>query len=340
MLDFFLTFAWRNTEVMTKIIGLGNALVDILIKLPGDELLKEAGLLKGSMLHVARETIDDLLLKTISFPRQITSGGSAGNAIHGLARLGHTTAFIGKTGPDCLGDSFRKDLEDSGIIPLLITSTTDTGTAVAFITPDSERTFAVFLGAASELNAGDLNKEMFKGYEILHIEGYLVQNHELIETALRIAKAQGLKVSFDMASYNVVESNLQFLRHIVELYVDIVFANEEEAMAITGLDPLKAVSSLSSHCEIAIVKIGSKGSLIQSGEQLFSIGAIPVRVVDTTGAGDLYAAGFLHGLTSGLTLDKCGQAGSILAGNVIRFIGAKIPETEWPLISKEISKFA
>ena len=322
---------------MAKIIGLGNALVDILVQLPGDELLKEAGLLKGSMFHVSRATIDALLLKTSSLPHQITSGGSAANAIHGLARLGNSTGFIGKTGPDGLGDSFRKDLEDSGIIPLLITSTTDTGTAVAFITPDAERTFAVFLGAASELDAADLSRDMFRGYKILHIEGYLVQNHKLIETALRLAKAEGLKVSFDMASYNVVENNLQFLRHIVELYVDIVFANEEEALAVTGLDPIKAVELLSSQCEIAVVKIGSKGSMIQSGEQFFNIGTIPVKVADTTGAGDLYAAGFLHGFASGLTLDKCGQAGAILAGNVIRYIGAKVPEAEWPMIRKEIS---
>lgn len=323
---------------MAKIIGLGNALVDVLIQLPDDDLLAESGLLKGSMFHVPRETIDALLSKTLSYPRQVTSGGSAANAIHGLARLKNTTAFIGKTGPDYLGDSFRNDLTNSGITPILISSATETGTAVALITVDSERTFAVFLGAASELTASDLNNEMFKGYDILHIEGYLVQNHDLIETALKMAKAEGLTVSCDMASYNVVESNLGFLKYAVNRYVDIVFANEEEAMSITGLDPLRAVGFLATQCEIAIVKIGSKGSLIQSGEQLFRIEAIPAKVVDTTGAGDLYAAGFLHGLASGMAIDKCGSAGTILASNVIMFIGAKIPESEWPRIIGEIRK--
>lgn len=321
---------------MPKILGLGNALVDIHILLPTDELLLETNLPKGSMQHVARKVVDELLGKNNSLYMEITSGGSAANAIHGLARLGNSTAFIGKIGPDNLGSIFHSDMVKSGISPQLITSSTETGTAVAFITPDSERTFAVFLGAALELTASDLLEDHFKGCDLLHIEGYLVQNHHLIETAVKMAKAAGMKVSLDLASYNVVEDNLDFLHGIVKNYVDIVFANEEEAFAFTGLEPELAVSSLAQHCEVAVVKIGARGSLIKSGESLYTIGIIPTTVIDSTGAGDLYAAGFLHGYLNKLPLQKCGQAGAILSGNVIRYIGAKIPAEFWPGIIAEI----
>jgi sugar/nucleoside kinase (ribokinase family) len=325
---------------MAKILGLGNALVDIMIMLPNDELLIETGLPKGSMQHVQRNVIDELLVKTNTLHHEISSGGSAANAIHGLARLGNPTAFIGKTGPDHLGKLFHNDMINSGISPQLISTSTETGTAVAFISPDSERTFAVFLGAALELSASDLIEDYFKGFDVLHIEGYLVQNHELIETAVKLAKAAGLKVSLDLASFNVVESHLEFLQNIVKNYVDIAFANEEEAHAFTGLNPEEAVSELAQQCEIAIVKTGAKGSLIKSGNDLYRIGIIPTKVIDSTGAGDLYAAGFLHGLLHGMPLAKCGEAGALLSGTVIRYIGAKIPAEAWPAIIEEIESLS
>lgn len=323
---------------MAKFLGLGNALVDIMIPLPGDEWLNEFGLPKGSMQHVERSVIDNLLGKTTHFIQQISSGGSAANAIHGLARLGNTTAFIGKVGPDRLGNIFYSDMINSGIVPNLIVSATETGTAVAFVTPDSERTFAVFLGAALELGASDLKQEDFSGHNYLHIEGYLVQNHELIKTALMMAKNSGLKISLDLASYNVVEENLDFLKFIVGKYVDIIFANEEESLAFTGMMPEQALSYFARLCEIAVVKTGAKGSMIKSGDKICQIEIIPANVVDTTGAGDLYAAGFLHGLANGLALEKCGKAGAILSGNVIEHFGAKIPADSWEKIRKEIAE--
>jgi sugar/nucleoside kinase (ribokinase family) len=323
---------------MAKILGLGNALVDIMIQLPDDELLIEFVLPKGSMHHVERKAIDLLLEKTNTLHQEITSGGSAANAIHGLARLGNFTAFIGKTGPDYLGKIFHRDMINSGISPMLIPSLTETGTAVAFVSPDSERTFAVFLGAALELSHTELQENHFKQFDVLHIEGYLVQNHQLIESAMKMAKNAGLKISLDLASYNVVEAHYEFLHGIVKKYVDIVFANEEEALAFTGSDPEQAVYELSQQCEIAIVKTGAKGSLIQSGDKIHRIGIIPAKVIDTTGAGDLYAAGFLHGLLKGMPLNKCGEAGAILSGNVIRYIGAKIPGEAWQEIIDEIGQ--
>ncbi|NLN96012.1 MAG: adenosine kinase [Bacteroidales bacterium] len=323
---------------MTKIIGLGNALVDITIPLPDDGWLKDFKLPKGSMQHVERSIIDKLLEKTAAFNQQITSGGSAANTIHGLAHLGNSTAFIGKTGKDRLGTIFHNDLINSSINPHLIISETETGTAIAFVTPDSERTFAVFLGAALELEPSDLKQEIFTGYDYLHIEGYMVQNHKLIENAFILAKNSGLKISLDLASYNVVEENLDFLNNMIGKYVDVIFANEEEAQAFTGLSPEPALAHLAGICEIAVVKTGARGSMIRSGNETHHIDIIPVNVVDTTGAGDLYAAGFLHGLAQGLSLDKSGKAGALLSGNVIQYFGAKVPAESWTNIKNEIKK--
>jgi len=335
----FLNFAnlQTNTQIMSRILGLGNALVDILIPIPDETILQEAVLPKGSMKHVERKVIDYLLDKASSYKKQIASGGSAANAIHGLARLGNHTAFIGKTGRDTLGQVFYNDMITSGIDPLLIGSESDTGTALAFITPDSERTFAVYLGAALELSAEDLNQDQFNGYDLLHIEGYLVQNHELIETAVNMAQSAGLKISLDLASFNVVDDNLAFLQGIASTFVDILFANEDEARAFTGLDPEDAVSIMARHCDIAVVKLGAKGSLVKSANLLHKIEILPSKVIDTTGAGDLYAAGFLHGYLRGLALDKCGKIGALLSGQVIRHLGAKIPEETWPGILREVN---
>ena len=170
---------------------------------------------------------------------------------------------------------------------------------------------------------------MLGRYDIFHIEGYLVQNHELIETAVKLAKKAGLLVSIDLASYNVVEANLEFLHKIIEKYVDIVFANEEEAKAFSGKEPMEALKELATKCEIAVVKIGSKGSLIRQGREIVEIKAIPANPIDTTGAGDLFASGFLYGHSLGMPLRRCGEIGAILAGNVIEVMGSKMTAAQW-----------
>ncbi|MFK5856323.1 MAG: PfkB family carbohydrate kinase, partial [Bacteroidota bacterium] len=173
-------------------------------------------------------------------------------------------------------------------------------------------------------------------YDILHVEGYLVQNHELLEAILRTAKNNGLKVSIDLASYNVVEDNLDFLKEMVEKYVDIVFANEEEAKAFTGLEPEEALNELSKVTDIAIVKIGKKGSMIKQGDTIVTVDVREIDPIDTTGAGDIYAAGFLYGLVNNLGFKKSGEVGSLLASTVIENIGAKISDGDWQKILKEI----
>ncbi len=314
---------------MTKILGMGNALVDIMTKLDHDGILDKFSLPKGSMQLIDIEKSDKLLSASKHLEKQLTSGGSAANTIHGLAKLGIETAFMGKVGKDEFGKFFHADLKNSKINPVLFFSKSHSGRVVALISNDSERTFATHLGAAIELSADDLKSELFKGYNYFHIEGFLVQNHELLHKAVQLAKENNLMVSLDLASYNVVEDNLEFLKTILIKYVDILFANEDEARAFTGKEPEEALEILSELCEIAVVKTGSKGSLIKKGNEKHKIDVIKVESFDTTGAGDLYASGFLFGLSKNYPLKKCGKIGTILAGKVIEILGAKMDDKKW-----------
>jgi sugar/nucleoside kinase (ribokinase family) len=325
---------------MSSILGIGNALVDILARIDDDSLLKELNLPKGSMQLIDEEGVRLLYEKAGHLLNDKASGGSAANTINGLANLGVKTGFIGKIGNDEFGNFFNSDLEKSNIEPYLLRGKNSSGTSTVLISPDSERTLATFLGAAIELNASDLKKEMFKGYTCFHVEGYLVQNYELVETALRLAKEEGLKNSLDLASYNVVEDNLDFLKYLTKKYVDILFANEEEARAFTGKEDYEALEEMSRYADVAILKLGKKGSIINYYGEVVKVDVIPADSIDTTGAGDLYAAGFLYGMAHNLSPKQCGMIGSVTSGNVIEVIGAKMDEKRWNKIKAKVSEIS
>jgi len=308
---------------------LGNALVDIVTLLENDTLLNRFNLPKGSMTLVDKTYAQEISDTTEKLTKEIASGGSAANTINGLASLGVDVCFLGKVGNDELGALFAEDMAKNNIHPRLFLGSEPTGRATALISKDSERTFATYLGSAIELTANDLSDDDFDGYHFFHVEGYLVQNNELIEQSMKIAKSKGLTVSLDLASYNVVEDNYDFLHRLVENYVDIVFANEEEAKAFTGEQPEEALNIIAEKSDIAVVKTGSKGSLVKCKGNVVTIDPIKVNSIDTTGAGDMYAAGFLYGLTKGLPLNKCGDIGSLLAGNVIEVLGPKLNKPKW-----------
>ncbi|HCY01190.1 MAG TPA: adenosine kinase [Bacteroidales bacterium] len=323
---------------MTSILGIGNALVDIMTSLESDNLLSELNLPKGSMQIVNEETINNAMVKTKNLKQTLASGGSAANTINGLANLGSNTAFIGKVGNDDIGKFFLEDMIKTGTSTTLLKGKNLTGRALALVSPDSERTFAVNLGAAIELNPEDINIDQFKGHTYFHIEGYLVQNHALIEKALILAKQAGLTVSLDLASYNVVEENIDFLKRIVKEYVDIVFANEEEAKAFTGMTPEDALVKIASIVKIAVVKLGAKGSMIKSGDYTCKIGVVKAKSIDTTGAGDMYASGFLYGQAKGLSLEQSGEIGALLSGKVIETIGPKMLNSTWDSLNKQVAR--
>ncbi len=323
---------------MSKVLGMGNALVDILTRMEDDELLQRLNFPKGSMQLVDAETSSKVLEHISHLKTEQASGGSAANTIHGLSCLGVQTGFLGKVGNDDLGEFFKKDMSSNNIEPKLLTSDNQSGKAIALISPDSERTFATFLGAAVELSPDDIVEDLFHGYTHFHIEGYLVYNQPLIEKALKCAKEAKLIVSLDLASFNVVEDNHAFLKDMVAKYVDILFANEEEAKAFTKKEEKEALEVMAKDCNIAVLKLGSKGSIIKHFETTFEVGVIPANSIDTTGAGDLYAAGFLYGLVNFLPIDKCGQIGALLSGNVIEVVGPKMEDDRWSRIHSELEK--
>ncbi len=326
---------------MKKILGIGNALVDVILFLENDDLLTFFSLPRGSMQLVDAEKALRVEEAARSCRKHMASGGSAANTIHGLAKLGMETTFIGTVGRDPFGEFFGNDLRDCHIKPALSLSSTTTGRAISLVSPGGERTFATYLGAAVELSANQVDANIFSENDHLHLEGYLVPNQVLVEKSLEQATRLGMTVSLDLASYNVVEANLGFLKHIIRKYKPIVFANEEEARVFTGLaDPLKSLEVFAALCNTAIVKTGAKGSLVCHEGEKHTVDAIPVNCMDTTGAGDLYASGYLYGYLNGLKPAICGRIGSLLAGKVIEEPGAKIRNEVWENIREMIKKGA
>lgn len=319
-----------------SILGIGNALIDVLIFISDEVVLQKFGFAKGSMTLVDSVLSAEIKKETSAFRRIIQTGGSAANTVHGIAKLGGRCGFIGKISDDEYGRFYLDDFRKNGIDTHFLYSKTGTGYATGLITPDSERTFGTYLGAAMEMTSWEMTTDIFKNYDLVHIEGYLVQNHDLIEAAMKTAKENGLLVSLDLASFNIVGENLDFLRRIIGKYVDIVFANEEEALAFTGKEPAAALNEISRMCDISVVKLGAKGSLIKKGEKIIEISAIPAKSVDTTGAGDIYASGFLYALAENLDLEVAGQIGSLLAGKVVEMMGAKIPSEIWEQLYPQI----
>lgn len=325
---------------MKSILGIGNALTDILAVLPDETLLKTYHLPKGSMQHVDMETGDKIWQALKPLGVKYVAGGSAANTITCTSIFGMPSSFIGKIGDDELGLLFKSDQEQHGVNTMLLKSEHSSGRSMVFVSGgNAERTFAVYLGAALDLVPEDLKPDYFEGHDYFHIEGYLVQNQALIRKAVELAHDAGCIISLDMASYNVVESNNAFLHDIIDRYVDIVFANETEAKAFTKLpDPKKSLEEISTHCKIAVVKVGKDGSWVMSGDEEYQIPAWPAEPVDATGAGDTYAAGFLYGHSLGMPLKVCGEIGSIIAAKVVEVIGTKMDVNRWKEADKQISQ--
>lgn len=324
---------------MKKIIGIGNALVDALVTLSNDKLLQQFGLPKGGMTLIGNEEQHNIQVLFASLDVQRATGGSAGNTMLALANLGTKPGFIGAVGDDTTGHFFVDNCTTRGITPYIVRLSQQSGIAYTFISPDGERTFATYLGAAALFGPENLTAEMFAGYDYLYVEGYLVQNHALILRAVELAKEIGMKVCLDLASYNIVAADHEFFTQLVTEYVDIVFANEEEARAFSASDPATALEHLHSLCEVAIVKLGAAGSIAMSkGKKIFSPAMMVDKVVDTTAAGDFFAAGVMYGLMNDYSLKQCVEIGSLLSGHVIQTVGTRLSEEVWNKLKTEISK--
>ena len=316
---------------MKSILGIGNALTDILAILPDDTLLKEYHLPLGSMQHVDMETGDRIWSALKEVGVKYVPGGSAANTITCTSIFGMPSGYIGKIGDDELGQLFKSTMEQFGVKTTMLHREKSSGRCTVFITgANAERPFADSMRAALAMGPEDLRPEFFEGYDYFHIEGYLVQNQDLIAKAVQMAKDAGCIISIDMASYNVVESNNAFLHNLIDKYVDIVFANESECRAFTKVEGAEeGLRELARHCDIAVVKVGKDGSWVKKGEEEYYIPAWPATPIDGTGAGDTYAAGFLYAHSQGLPLKTCGEIGSIIAAKVVEVVGTKIDVPRW-----------
>lgn len=319
-----------------KILGLGNALVDVLSKLDSDETLVKIGIQKGAMDMISREQMYVIRKYQANTETTQVPGGANCNTMRAIALLGGQSGFIGKVGDDNLGQFYEEALLKAGVASYLIKTEGPSGACTVFISPDGERTMGTFLGPAPTISPDEITEDVLRGYDCIHIEGYLIVNEELVRETMKKAKRLGLKVALDLANYNIVNAYKGLLEEVIPQYVDILFANASEAEAFTGLPAQEAVKALEKQVHVALVTLGKDGSLIGSEGKFYHVDAEGGKPVDTTGAGDNFAAGFLYGQSVGASLVQSAQIGSMLSGYVIDVVGPQVPADKWEQIKLKV----
>jgi len=311
------------------VVGIGSPLLDFIVKVD-DRILAEMNLNKGEMHLIEADKSKEILKKLGKHKVTTAPGGSAANTLAGISVLGGNAAFFGKIGNDEHGDMYEQMTKNSGVYSRLGKKNGKvTGHAITFISPDSERTFATHLGAALHFRKEDVFEEEIKASKIIHIEGYQLEDPELKKTslhAMNIAKKNAVMVSIDLSDPALIGRNLKGLKDIVEKYADVVFVNEKEAEAFTGKKEEEALHKIYDMCEIGIVKMGEKGSIIKAKDMIYRIPAYKANVVNTNGAGDMFAAGILYGIANKWDIEKSGKVGSYAASLVVGQEEARLKE--------------
>ena len=317
-------------EAHLDVVTIGNAIVDVLSNADADFLIKH-DLPKGSMNLVDAET--SARLYDAMGPGVEISGGSAANTAAGVASLGGSGAFIGKVHADALGDVFARDIRAAGIefeTPRSLDGP-PTARCLVFVAPDAQRTMATYLGACVELGPDDITPDVVAGAQVTYLEGYLWDPplaKEAFRRAIKVAHDAGRKTALTLSDSFCVDRYREEFVALLEHDIDILFANEDELKSLYQVDDFdEALQRVRGHCEIAALTRSALGSVVLRGDEVHVVDAeVPDKLIDTTGAGDLYAAGFLFGLTHGHDLHTCGRIGSIAAGEIISHFGAR-PET-------------
>lgn len=316
-----------TTDATFDVVGIGNALVDVIAHAP-DSFLDQHDLTKGWMDLIDTERAVELYRALGSAVEM--SGGSAANTMCGIASFGGRAAYIGKVTDDELGQVFGHDLLAVGVQfrPGDHDNDEPTGRCIIVVTPDAERTMNTFLGASSLLGVGDVDAAAVADGRVLYMEGYLFDRDEAkaaFRHAARSAHDADRLVSLTLSDSFCVDRHRDDFTALVSDEIDLLFGNESEIIALYQTETFdQAIDELRKHCEFAAITVGAKGSVIVTADELIEVPAVAVRkVIDTTGAGDLYAAGFLHGLTSGRSLQECGHLGSVAAAEVISHVGPR-----------------
>ena len=313
------------------VVGIGNALVDVLSH-ESDEFVVEHDLARGAMVLIDTERAETLY--AAMGPALEISGGSAANSMVGIASFGGASAFVGRVSDDQLGAVFGHDIRAAGVefttAPALASANggAPTGRCLIVVTPDAQRTLNTYLGASAELGPDDLDHELVARAQVLFLEGYLWDEpdaKEAFRRAARTAHEAGNRVAFTLSDGFCVERHRAEFLELVEHDVDVLFANEIEITSLYEVSTFDAaLQRVQHHCEIAALTRSEKGAVIVARDEIHVVDAQPVpHVVDTTGAGDLFAAGFLYGLTHGYDLGTAGRLGSLAAAEVIGHLGAR-----------------
>lgn len=313
------------------LIGVGNPIMDYLAPVPETFLAGVAGE-KGGMEHVDAADIARVVAQ-LEIPPAVVPGGAAANATLGATKLGLRTTFLGKIGNDETAETYRRNfIAAGGDGSRFKLGALPHGRCLALVTPDSQRTMRTYLGAAISLRPDEVSVADFHGARHAHIEGYLMFNPELAEKVTATARAAGCTLSLDLASFEIVNIARDWIFSQLKQGVHVVFANEDEARSLFQSDePYERLARrLAAHGAIGAVKIGKDGAWVAEGDDLHRIAPVPAqRVLDTTGAGDAWAAGFLYGWLKGAPLHAAGAIGSLVGGESVQHLGPAIPERRW-----------
>jgi len=311
--------------------GIGSPLLDLSLEVD-DHILNSLNLKKGSMkllsLDEARQILS--LIESKGFDIRKSPGGQTANVLAGVSVLGGKSVFLGKIGDDEHGKIYYEASKRIGThCRLSKHEELDTGYAITFITPDGERTFATYLGASPHFGINDLDEKAIKLSKILHIEGFSLEDERFRKTiihAVELAHHNNVKISLDLSDGELIKRNFNYFHYFVEKYVDVIFANENEAEAFTGERGLKALEKMYKKSALAIVKLGERGSLIRDAQNIYEILAHETDFLNSNGAGDIYAAGILYGLSKDIPLEKAGNLASYIASLVVAKNEARIEE--------------
>ncbi|MED5384719.1 MAG: adenosine kinase [Cyanobacteriota bacterium] len=316
-----------QSSTSLDVVGIGNAIVDVLVQ-TDDGFLQTHGLQKGGMALIDEPQAERLY--KASGPGLETSGGSVANTMVGIAQLGGKAGFIGRVRNDQLGEIFSHDIRAVGarFDTPAATSGATTARCLIYVTPDAERTMCTFLGASTQLEPEDLDLSMVREAKVLYLEGYLWDSPAAKRAFIAAAEAcrdSGGQVALSLSDGFCVDRHRESFLDLVNGHVDVLFANDVEIMSLYETDDFDtAVQQVSGCCRVAALTRGAKGSVVLSGDQRWDIGIVSLGdLLDTTGAGDLYAGGFLHGYTQGESLERCGELGALCAGQIVTQLGAR-----------------
>jgi sugar/nucleoside kinase (ribokinase family) len=314
------------------ILGAGSALWDVLAHV-SETTLATLGEPKGGMTLMAADAQQALFqrLDGLMTGMEEASGGSACNTVVGLARLGSKAAFVGRRGNDARGENLEAVLKSQGLDTRLAVDESNNGCVLSLVTPDAQRTMFTSLAAAMNFGPADVDALDLTGVGLLYLEGYLLFNPPVFDALMARAETSKIPVALDCGAFSVVEACRGRLQELLSQgRIEILLANEDEAFALTGARDEAALEWIASHAKIAVVKLGARGALLAEGARRAVVAAAPVsKVIDTTAAGDIWAAGFLHGLDKGMDIFHAGQFAARAAAEVIQVMGMAIPEERW-----------